>query len=101
MSAPFTERRASAEERPQISATASWREVATAMSDRSDICQPLSPAERVVLEYIRRGLTNREIAAALGKAEATVKNQVAACLHKCGVPTRGRLMALERAGRAS
>jgi DNA-binding NarL/FixJ family response regulator len=32
----------------------------------------------------------------LGKSPATVKNQVAACLRKLGVPTRTRLIALLR-----
>ena len=82
--------------RTAIPPTASWRDVATGMSSGPAACQPLSPAERVVLAHLQQGLSNREIAHALGKAEATVKNQVAACLQKCRVPTRGRLMALMR-----
>jgi DNA-binding NarL/FixJ family response regulator len=76
-----------------IPATASWREVASEFPATGGACAPLSPAERVVLACLRQGLSNREIAHALGKAEATVKNQVAACLQKCGVSTRARLMA--------
>ncbi len=56
----------------------------------------LSPAERVVAAHLAEGLSNREIAVALGKSEATIKNQVSACLSKCGVPTRMRLIALLR-----
>jgi len=46
--------------------------------------------------YLGQGLTNREIAAALGKSVATVKNQVSSCLHKLAIPTRGRLIAALR-----
>ena len=60
------------------------------------LCEKLSPAERVVAAHITEGLSNREIAAALGKSEATVKNQVSAVLHKLAVPTRARLIALLR-----
>lgn len=56
----------------------------------------LSPAEQVVLFQLRQGLSNREIAWALGKSECTVKNQISAILGKYGVPTRGRMIALLR-----
>ncbi len=56
----------------------------------------LSPAEQVVLMHLRQGLSNREIAWALGKSERTVKNQVSAILGKFGVPTRARLIACLR-----
>jgi DNA-binding NarL/FixJ family response regulator len=53
----------------------------------------LTPAERHVLEYLGAGYSNKEIASLLGKAEPTIKNQVASCLRKLGVPTRARLIA--------
>jgi DNA-binding CsgD family transcriptional regulator len=53
----------------------------------------LSPAEHVVAAYLCRGLTNKEIARALGKSVSTVKNQVAAILAKTGAPNRARLIA--------
>lgn len=56
----------------------------------------LTQAERQVLEYLGAGYSNKEIAAHLGKAEPTIKNQVAACLHKLGVSTRARLIAALR-----
>ena len=56
----------------------------------------MAPAESVILDHLRHGLTNREIAAHLGKSEFTVKNQVSAILRKLGLPTRGRLIALLR-----
>jgi DNA-binding NarL/FixJ family response regulator len=40
-----------------------------------------------------QGLSNKEIAAALGKAEATVKHQVSSILVKHAVPSRARLIA--------
>jgi len=55
-----------------------------------------APAERAVAAYVLQGLSNKEIARALGKSECTVKNQVSAILAKTGVPTRARLMALLR-----
>lgn len=74
----------------------SWREFA----DRVVILHPalalLSPAERVVAEYLCQGLTNKEIADRLGKSVPTVKNQVASCLAKLQVPSRARLVALVR-----
>ncbi|MBX3737839.1 MAG: helix-turn-helix transcriptional regulator [Candidatus Didemnitutus sp.] len=56
----------------------------------------LTPAEQRVLHFVQLGLSNKEIASALGRAEHTIKNQVAACLRKFGVPSRARLMALLR-----
>lgn len=56
----------------------------------------LTEAERRVLELLGAGYTNKEIAARLGKAEPTVKNQVASILRKLGQPTRTRLIAALR-----
>lgn len=56
----------------------------------------LSPAAWAVTAHLCRGLSNREIAAILGKSPATVKNQVSTILGKIGVPTRTRLIALLR-----
>lgn len=56
----------------------------------------LTPAEKRVLQLVQLGLSNKEIASALDRAEPTIKNQVAACLRKFGVPSRARLMALLR-----
>lgn len=56
----------------------------------------LTPAEKRVLRLVQLGLSNKEIASALGRAEPTIKNQVSSCLRKFGVPSRARLMALLR-----
>ena len=79
-----------------IPATATWRELAAELAPVPFEAGRLSPAEEVVCVHLRQGLSNREIAAALGKSERTVKNQVSAILAKYGVPTRARLIALLR-----
>lgn len=56
----------------------------------------LTPAEKRVLHLVQLGLSNKEIASVLGRAERTIKNQVSSCLRKFDVPSRARLMALLR-----
>ena len=75
-------------------ATMSWSEFCQKIGTPGQYLSALSPAERVVTAHLCCGLSNREIAAVLGKSPATVKNQVAAILGKLGVPTRTRLIAL-------
>lgn len=57
---------------------------------------PLTAAEREVLAYVCAGYSNKEIARFLSKSEPTVKHQVSACLRKCGLSSRTRLMAALR-----
>lgn len=52
----------------------------------------LTPQERLVAMLVAEGLSNKEIASALGKAESTVKHQVAGCLDKFNEPTRARFI---------
>lgn len=56
----------------------------------------LTAAERRVCGLLLRGLSNKEIASELGRAEPTIKNQVASVLRKHRVPSRARLLALLR-----
>jgi DNA-binding NarL/FixJ family response regulator len=56
----------------------------------------LTPAEHDVLTHLLAGLSNKEIASALNKAEPTVKHQVSSILHKHRVPSRARLLAILR-----
>ena len=50
----------------------------------------LTSRELEVLRFIARGMSNREIADALGTAEGTVKNQASSILQKLGVRDRTR-----------
>ena len=79
-----------------LTPTVSWRDLAAGVTVTNPDQPSLSPAERIVAAHVCQGLSNREIAAVLGKSERTVKNQVSAVLAKCGVPTRARLIALLR-----
>lgn len=56
--------------------------------------QTLTDAEWRVICHLKLGMSNKEIASAVERSEATVKNQVASVLHKLCVPTRARLIAL-------
>ena len=56
----------------------------------------LSPAEAAVVAELASGLTNSEIARALGKSVGTVKNQLSSVYRKLGVKNRIRLMMLFR-----
>ena len=53
----------------------------------------LTRAERTVFDLLCSGCSNKEIAAALGKAEPTVKHQVSSILRKAGVQSRCQLLA--------
>lgn len=53
----------------------------------------LSPREREIVTLLRQGRTNREIAKALGKSEATVRNQLHSVFEKLGLKRRTELIA--------
>jgi DNA-binding CsgD family transcriptional regulator len=59
----------------------------------------LTPRERTVLRLLCRGWTNAQIAAQLGSSPRTVKNQVAAILHKTQSQNRTELVARLGPGR--
>lgn len=88
-------RRVPAAAESERTAPASWLGAAGPASGATAMAA-LTPAECRVCELMLEGLANKEIASALDRAEATIKNQVAAVLRKHGVPSRMRLMALYR-----
>jgi pimeloyl-ACP methyl ester carboxylesterase/DNA-binding CsgD family transcriptional regulator len=56
----------------------------------------LTPSEHEVLAFVASGLDNHAIAAALGKAEKTVRNQVSSIFSKLGVRTRAEAIVVAR-----
>ena len=58
--------------------------------ERHERPDPLTPRELEVLRLIAAGMANREIAAAFGTSEGTVKNHASAILSKLGVRDRTR-----------
>ncbi len=70
-----------------------WSDFTANLEPTSPLLTMLTPAERAVTMHVRMGLSNKEIAAALGKSPATVKAQVASILRKLDMPTRCRLIA--------
>lgn len=56
--------------------------------DSQEVFSPLSPREMQILQYVTRGLSNKEIAFALGISHQTVKNHMTAILHKLDVEDR-------------
>jgi DNA-binding NarL/FixJ family response regulator len=57
-------------------------------SELEESKHPLSSREMEVLIYLTKGLSNKEIAIALGISHQTIKNHVTAILHKLGVVDR-------------
>jgi DNA-binding NarL/FixJ family response regulator len=57
------------------------------------ILTALTPAERLVAVHLADGLSNKEIAGLLGKAEPTVKHQVSSILRTSGAGSRCRFIA--------
>lgn len=57
---------------------------------RRNTLMELSPQQRLVLDRLARGLTNREIAEALDLSEAAVRTQVRAVLTRLRLPNRTR-----------
>lgn len=78
-----------------IDSLAEPRVVAEATS-AADPCHLLTGREREVVELVCRGLTNREIATALGTSANTIRNQLAAVFSKLEVASRAELAGLVR-----
>jgi DNA-binding NarL/FixJ family response regulator len=58
----------------------------------NELLDRLTPAERRVAVQVARGLSNKEIAQAVGRAEPTIKHQLAGVLRKLGVQSRSQLI---------
>ena len=56
----------------------------------------LSPKERDMVDYVRLGYTNAEIASALGISPNTVRNRLARVFQKMNVSRRAELAGLRR-----
>jgi DNA-binding NarL/FixJ family response regulator len=61
-------------------------------SRTTDLLGRLTPAERLVAVHVAQGLSNKEIAAALGLAEPTIKHQLSSSMRKLGVQGRCQLI---------
>jgi DNA-binding NarL/FixJ family response regulator len=67
-----------------------------AVRDPHDQAELLTPREKEVLDLVRQGLTNREIAHTLWIAESTVKVHIHHVLEKLGVRSRTEAAAFSR-----
>ena len=55
---------------------------------RNSLSNPLTPAEQAICYLLIRGVSNKELARALGKSESTIRNQIHSIFLKLGVTTR-------------
>lgn len=64
--------------------------------DDEELFEPLTPRQMEVLEYVTRGLSNKEIAYQMGISHQTVKNHITAILRKlrCSDRTQAAVYAL-------
>ncbi len=83
---------------PSVRAEDPWGYSVPHFPGRRGDARTLTPREREVLALVTRGLTNREVAHALGSAPSTVKNQLASIMEKMHAANRTELAA--RAHRA-
>ncbi len=65
-----------------------FRELAVYGQEAAPIFAPLSPREVEILDNIARGMTNKQVAYALGISEQTVKNHMSSILRKLSVNDR-------------
>ena len=65
-----------------------FRELAVYGTEAQPIFAPLSPREVEILDNIAQGMTNKQVAYALGISEQTVKNHMSSILRKLSVNDR-------------
>ena len=63
------------------------------MANHRGVCRRLTGQERRLLAYLSEGRTNKEIGAALGLAEKTIKNQLTVLFEKLGLERRSQAAA--------
>lgn len=63
------------------------------MDEVQELLAQLTPAERDIVQLVREGWSNKEIACQLDKSVRTVKTQLTSVYKKCSVRSRGRLLA--------
>jgi DNA-binding CsgD family transcriptional regulator len=90
--------RSSAVERRAGSAGAAQTEDATRRAAIQALPGELTGAERELVQFVRIGFSNKEIAARLDKSVRTVKTQLTSVYKKCGVRSRTRLLAMMMPG---
>jgi len=89
-----TLQRSSAVERRAGSAGAAQPDEATKHNAIQALPSELTVAERELVQFVRIGFSNKEIAARLDKSVRTVKTQLTSVYKKCGVRSRTRLLAM-------
>lgn len=63
-------------------------------SSHAQALSRLSPAERELIPFLKKGFSNKEIAERLGKSVPTIKKQMHSIFRKLGRPSRTRLIAM-------
>lgn len=86
--------------REALAKDAAARLVSTERQRLRDLLDSLTPRERQVLELVARGLLNKQIAAALGTAEKTIKVHRGRLMHKMQVKSAAALVQLLSHGEA-
>jgi DNA-binding NarL/FixJ family response regulator len=70
------------------------RDLAEALQPTSPGPHPFSPREHQVLEFVARGMTNKEIAYRLGISERTIQFHMNSIFNKSGTDSRTEAVAL-------
>ena len=70
------------------------RSAGTTRLTAGQLLTSLTPAERAVAALVCEGMSNKEISSALGRAEATIKHQLASALRKASLQSRCQLIVM-------
>jgi DNA-binding CsgD family transcriptional regulator len=86
--------RLAAVEKKATAVTTSQQDRAAVERSTQGLPDVLTVAERELVQFVRIGFSNKEIAARLDKSVRTVKTQLTSVYKKCGVRSRSRLLAM-------